>query len=203
MFMEHITGWGGRWTASDLEHVSIAIMFFGAGLCGLLIESPTIRSLLNARATEQSPREADSDDNSVRANPLPALTLLLLGLVISSHHQDSELAVKVHYQFGMFLIGFAACRLLTYVLWYSSPPKSSLPSRPLSKFMGAFCAMAAGLTFLAAARDVLQLLDAHDIMVTLVFAISASLTLFLMSWTLVLLGLMNWISKKQAREGEL
>ena len=32
MFLEHLGGWGGAWTAQDLEHVSIAILFFGGGL---------------------------------------------------------------------------------------------------------------------------------------------------------------------------
>lgn len=34
VFMEHLAAWGGAWTAQDLEHVSISIMFFGGGLVG-------------------------------------------------------------------------------------------------------------------------------------------------------------------------
>ena len=32
MFLEHLAAWGAAWTAQDLEHVSISIMFFGGGL---------------------------------------------------------------------------------------------------------------------------------------------------------------------------
>lgn len=32
VFMEHMSAWGQAWTAQDLEHVSISIMFFGGGL---------------------------------------------------------------------------------------------------------------------------------------------------------------------------
>jgi hypothetical protein len=32
VFLEHLAAWGGAWSATDLEHVSISIMFFGAGL---------------------------------------------------------------------------------------------------------------------------------------------------------------------------
>lgn len=32
VFLEHLAAWGGPWTAQDLEHVSISIMFFGGGL---------------------------------------------------------------------------------------------------------------------------------------------------------------------------
>jgi len=35
VFLEHLGGWGGAWTAQDLEHVSIAILFFGGGLVSL------------------------------------------------------------------------------------------------------------------------------------------------------------------------
>lgn len=35
MFLEHLAAWGDAWTAQDLEHVSILIMFFGGGLVSL------------------------------------------------------------------------------------------------------------------------------------------------------------------------
>lgn len=31
VFMEHMAAWGAEWTAQDLEHVSISVMFFGGG----------------------------------------------------------------------------------------------------------------------------------------------------------------------------
>jgi hypothetical protein len=32
VFLEHLAAWGDAWTAQDLEHVSISVMFFGGGL---------------------------------------------------------------------------------------------------------------------------------------------------------------------------
>jgi hypothetical protein len=32
VFLEHLAAWGNEWTAQDLEHVSISVMFFGGGL---------------------------------------------------------------------------------------------------------------------------------------------------------------------------
>ena len=32
VFLEHLSSWGKAWSAQDLEHVSISIMFFGGGL---------------------------------------------------------------------------------------------------------------------------------------------------------------------------
>jgi hypothetical protein len=39
IFMEHLGGWGGDWTAQDMEHISITVLFIGGGLV-----SPTICS---------------------------------------------------------------------------------------------------------------------------------------------------------------
>ena len=35
VFLEHLAAWGGAWTAQDLEHVAISVMFFGGGLVSL------------------------------------------------------------------------------------------------------------------------------------------------------------------------
>ena len=32
VFLEHLGSDDGKWTAADLEHVSISVMFFGGGL---------------------------------------------------------------------------------------------------------------------------------------------------------------------------
>lgn len=42
-FLEHMAAWGGAWTAQDLEHVSISIMFFGGGLVSLELFYTSLR----------------------------------------------------------------------------------------------------------------------------------------------------------------
>ena len=32
IFLEHLGGWGGEWTAQDLEHMAITVLFIGGGL---------------------------------------------------------------------------------------------------------------------------------------------------------------------------
>lgn len=32
VFLEHLAAWGDKWSAQDLEHISITIMFIGGGL---------------------------------------------------------------------------------------------------------------------------------------------------------------------------
>lgn len=41
VFLEHLTAWGKAWSAQDLEHVSITIMFFGGGLVSARSSSDT------------------------------------------------------------------------------------------------------------------------------------------------------------------
>lgn len=40
IFLEHLGGWGGEWTAQDLEHISITVLFIGGGL----VSSPILPS---------------------------------------------------------------------------------------------------------------------------------------------------------------
>jgi hypothetical protein len=39
VFLEHLAAWGNEWTAQDLEHVSISVLFFGGGLVSPLFPS--------------------------------------------------------------------------------------------------------------------------------------------------------------------
>ena len=41
IFLEHLGGWGGEWTAQDLEHMAITVLFIGGGLVSLMHRGPT------------------------------------------------------------------------------------------------------------------------------------------------------------------
>jgi integral membrane sensor domain MASE1 len=82
-------------------------------------------------------------------NPIPALVVLLLGLMMSSHHQESMVATMIHSQWGTLLVGAAFARAATYILFYLSPPASILPGRPPTELITAFCLMAGGMIFMA------------------------------------------------------
>jgi hypothetical protein len=129
----------------------------------MLIESSKIRALLNATISQDSPTSnniytVEGDDATswqppktyrFSMNPLPALIVLLLGFMMSSHHQDSMVSTMIHKQWGTLLIGAAFARAVTYIIFYISPPASLLPSRPPSELITAFCLMAGGLIFMA------------------------------------------------------
>jgi hypothetical protein len=123
----------------------------------MLIESTRIRSLLNA--TKQGPAQLSyhSDEPQLEEpksyafpmNPIPGLIILLLGLMMSSHHQESMVATMIHAQWGTLLVGAAFARGATYIIFYLSPPTSILPGRPPTELITAFCLMAGGMVFMA------------------------------------------------------
>lgn len=155
IFLEHLGGWGGEWSAQDLEHVSITVLFIGGGLCGILIESARIRTLLNHTVSEAAESETEQEKirepetYSFSLNPIPALVILLLGIMMSSHTQESMVSSMVHKQWGNLLTGASFARAFTYVLVYLKPPRSVFPSRPPTELLTAFGLISGGIIFMA------------------------------------------------------
>lgn len=154
VFLEHLSNAGQEWSPTDLEHVSISVLFFGGGLAGMLFESTLIRDWLN-NTVLQTPVHGDSDEawqpprsQGVSLNPMPALIIMLLGMMMGSHHQDSMTSTMVHKQWGNMLVGFAMARGMTYVLLYLKPPTSYLPARPPTEIIASFCLISGGLIFM-------------------------------------------------------
>ena len=159
VFLEHLAGWGKGWTPNDMEHVSISIMFFGGGLVGMLFESRRIRDTLNNTLLRSPIYQIDDESwqppksQGVPLNPMPALIILLLGMIMGSHHQDSMTSTMVHKQWGNMLIGFAIARGMTYVLLFLRPPTSYLPARPPTEIVAGFCLISGGLIFMLSVSD--------------------------------------------------
>ncbi|PYH91526.1 integral membrane protein [Aspergillus ellipticus CBS 707.79] len=209
VFLEHLAGWGNAWTATDLEHVSISIMFFGGGLCGMLFESRRVKKWLNSTIL-QYPSHLDAhtstdtawqlpDTQGVSLNPMPALIILLLGTMMSSHHQDSMVSTMVHKQWGNMLVGFALARGMTYVIMYLKPPTSYLPSRPPTEIVAAFCLMSGGLVFMLSTRSVIQVLEYYDLDAMFVFTVTMGLTAFIMACEIIAIAIKAWAVKRESR----
>jgi hypothetical protein len=127
----------------------------------MLIESSSIRTLLNttAAAAGAAPENMPDDEGmeswknpktyKFSLNPIPALVILLLGIMMGSHHQETMISTMVHKQWGDLLLGASFARVLTYVLLFLRPPKSVLPSRPPTELLAAFGLIAGGIIFMA------------------------------------------------------
>ncbi|KAH2232825.1 hypothetical protein V6Z96_005778 [Aspergillus fumigatus] len=209
VFLEHLAGWGGAWTATDLEHVSISIMFFGGGLCGMLFESKRIRGWLNSTVLP-SPAHASvhgsadpawqtPDAQGVSLNPMPALVILLLGMMMGSHHQTSMMSTMVHKQWGNLLVGFSLARGMTYVLLYLKPPTSYLPSRPPTEIVASFCLIAGGLIFMLSTRNVVDSMEYYNLDAMFTFTVGMGVTAFIMACEILSIALKAWAVKKESR----
>ena len=203
VFLEHLASWGGAWTAQDLEHVSISVMFFGGGLCGILVESKTMRRLLNAATERINNGIYDHDERWIAPksypfslNPFPALTILLLGTMMSSHHQASMLSTMVHRQWGSLFVGFSVARGITYLLTYILPPTSYLPSRPPTELITSFCLISGGIVFMASNKDTIAAMEKYGLDAMFIFTVTMGFTAFLMAWTMLVFAVKGSFSQK-------
>ncbi|KAH9880144.1 hypothetical protein J1614_002170 [Plenodomus biglobosus] len=203
VFLEHLAAWGGAWTAQDLEHVSISVMFFGGGLLGMIVESRKMRDLLNYTVTSSKDVHPTDDQwqqprqYPFSMNPMPALIIMLLGKMMSSHHQHSKLSSMIHSQWGSMFIGFALARGLTYMTLYISPPTSFLPSRPPTEIITAFCLISGGVIFMLSNKDTVAALEAYNLDAMFIFTITMGVTALLMAWTTVVIAIKGWAVRKE------
>jgi hypothetical protein len=130
----------------------------------MLIESGRIRDLLNSTSPSLLDLNYDAEEEKAleppmsyrfSMNPIPALIILLLGLMMSSHHQESMVSTMIHKQWGTLLLGGSFARGATYVIFYLSPPTSVLPGRPPSELITAFCLIAGGMLFMASVSSLI------------------------------------------------
>ncbi|KAL6247676.1 hypothetical protein RBB50_005024 [Rhinocladiella similis] len=204
VFLEHLSGWGGAWTAQDLEHVAISLLFIGGGLCGLLAESRASRELAEREAFQGS---VTLDKKQILVpgysnNPIPAMIIFLLGIILGGHHQDTVESTMMHKWFGNFLTAAAIMRSVTYVLLYIAPAQSSSPSRPPSELVTSFCLMSGGLMLMASNRDTVDAMAENDLNAMVVATVIMGLSAVLMAWCLVLVTVKEWAqSREKAREG--
>ena len=176
----------------------------------MLIESKRIRDLLNsafANATHSQgfgqTLEALREPRvyGFSTNPMPAIIILLLGLMMSSHHQISPVSTMMHKQWGMLFLAAALARGVSYILVYISPPTSCLPTRPPSEIVVAFCFISGGLLFMSSASDIITGMEMYGLHAMLLFSVSMGLTAFLMGWEIVVLALKGWaVRREQQRQ---
>ncbi|KAF2144476.1 uncharacterized protein K452DRAFT_295918 [Aplosporella prunicola CBS 121167] len=206
VFLEHLAAWGGEWVAQDLEHVSISVMFFGGGALGMLIESKRVRELLNTSILGTRDHIAHAGDEHWEEpatyrfsyNPMPGLVIILLGMMMGSHHQASMLSSMIHMQWGNMFVGFGIARAATYIILYLKPPTSYLPSRPITELISAFCLVAGGLTFMVSNKDTVSALESYDLDAMFTFVITIGLTCLILTWTVVMLAFRGWALRRES-----
>ena len=89
-FTEH--RWGGPWVKNDLQHTSMGIVWWCAGLLGVWLSRKR--------------------DGRPQRNLIPAIVILLTGWGMSAHPQALKLSTKVHTVFGYTLMAAGAARIV-------------------------------------------------------------------------------------------
>jgi hypothetical protein len=176
----------------------------------MLIESKTVRNWLNTTvdfmpaSTDVHPSQAQQlrrkpVQYGYSLNPIPALIIMLLGVMMSSHHQDSMVSAKVHSQWGTLLAAAALARVATYVIQFISPPTSIYPTRPPSELLTAFCLISGGLTFMVSNKDIIHYMEEYNLMAMFTFTITMGFTAFLMAYEILVLALKGWAVRRERK----
>ncbi|KFY46073.1 hypothetical protein V495_02661 [Pseudogymnoascus sp. VKM F-4514 (FW-929)] len=185
VFLEHLSAWGGAWVPQDFEHVAISLLFIGGGLCGLMVESKAFRRLVKAYP-EALPRDGEFSKHvqlqpGTSINPIPAMIIFLLGMILGGHHQMSTESTMMHKQFGNLLISASAARSCSYLLLHISPLTSVYPSRPPSELVCSFCFICGGFMLMASNRDTVQSMIDNGVNAMVVATVTMGITAMLMA----------------------
>lgn len=178
----------------------------------MLIESVRVRHLLNTtidEATSSHDEEQIPEHNSTldppsqydfSINPIPALVILLLGIMMSSHTQPTMISSMIHKQWGNLLTGASFARGLTYVLLYLRPPRSVYPSRPPTELLAAFGLIAGGVIFMASAGDTVQGMIHYDLDAMFFYTVTMGFVGLLMAWVIAVLCIKGWAVRREGRK---
>ncbi|EJT97746.1 hypothetical protein DACRYDRAFT_58750 [Dacryopinax primogenitus] len=195
---------GSPYTTKQIQHISIAVMFWFAGLMGMALESNTVRRLLSTPALVRAYRpesEVPQPWSYLGSfNPFPALCIGITGAAMSAHHQTYVFQVEIHALWGLLLGAFAVFRFLTYFFLWLRPPTSPLPSRPPTEALAAFTLACGGLTFILSTEEVtyIAMRNGKDDMMMFLNLVVAIMCLNF-TWVLVVLGIRGWAVGRMAR----
>lgn len=159
-FTEH--RWGHEWAHNDLQHTSMGIIWWAAGLVGVWLSR--------------------TRDGRPKRNLIPGMVVFVTGWAMSSHPQHLEISTMVHSVFGYTLMAAGAARIIEISFVLKDRSTVSDGSDPNSfQYMTPFLLIAGGFMFMGATEEQMQIL--HDAHVT---HVSYSLILFSMAFLLFL-----------------
>ncbi|ODV72092.1 Tvs1p CYBJADRAFT_130128 [Cyberlindnera jadinii NRRL Y-1542] len=189
VFLEHLAGAGGAWEAKDLQHVSIAFMYIGAGLCGLITEKilSDWRFHQVLSNTNINPAAIHAGSPGYSPNPFPVFTIFWTGILMSQHKQASQISTVIHEQWGYMLSYGSFFRLLTFILLMLVPNKNLAPSRPFTELITSFCLIAGGAIFMQSTDQVVEALEYRGLTSMFTLNVNVGCVALLMAWEMVLL----------------
>lgn len=158
-FTEH--RWGSDWSHKDLQHTSMGIIWFCAGIAGIFLSSR---------------------NGKPKRNVVPAAVILLTGWAMSGHAQSLLLSTKMHGTFGYTLMAAGVTRIVEVaVILRDQPHAENLGSEGPRAFqyIPPFLLISSGLLFMGSNEE--QLVMINDAMID---AVSYSLVLYSVAFLL-------------------
>ncbi|KAI9489278.1 hypothetical protein BDB00DRAFT_884543 [Zychaea mexicana] len=199
-WMEHF-GQNPEWTHKDLEHASLAFMWWWCGLLGIIVESRALRRLLE-RNILNTPLDVPRHEpqQSYSMNPFPGLIVLFTGISMGNHHQDTIYSTNIHYFWGMLLALAAMCRFLTYITLYRAPPMSNQPTRPPSEAIGAFLLIAGSILFMASNSGTLTWLRRNNVDMMFMMNVCVALSSMTLCYVFFMFAMKAWSMKREQKK---
>lgn len=210
---------GDPYTVKQVQHISIAVMFWFAGLMGMILEWGSLKNLLAfpvslkqatvSRRGQRSLETLSADEvvtvnsappsYSFSFNPFPALVIGVTGVAMAAHHQDYVYEVSIHALWGNLLAGFSALRFMTYFfLWLRPPTSSIMPSRPPTEALASFSLACGGLVFMLSSEEVSFVAMRNgfgDFM--MILNVTVAIVALLFCWIAGLMVLKAWALKRE------
>jgi hypothetical protein len=160
-FTEH--RWGQPWRGNDLQHTSMGVIWWAAGLVGVWLSR--------------------TRDGRPKRNLIPAMVIFMTGWAMSAHPQHLPISTMVHTVFGYTLMAAGAARIIeiSFVLKDRSATKADGSDPNSFQYMTPFLLISGGFLFMGATEEQMKLLhEAHVTHVSYVLILfSISFLLFL------------------------
>ncbi|KZF22602.1 hypothetical protein L228DRAFT_229761 [Xylona heveae TC161] len=166
-FTEH--RWGGPWVKNDLQHTSMGIIWWSAGMVGMWLSRKR--------------------DGSAKRNLIPGIVIFLTGWAMSGHPQELHLSTMIHAVFGYTLMGAGAARCveIAFVLKDKNTLSEDGSDANSFQYLPPFLLYASGLLFMSATEEQMQLLTQADVSHVSYVLIIYSIAFLMFLFVLVLL----------------
>ncbi|KAI9881327.1 MAG: hypothetical protein M1830_003334 [Pleopsidium flavum] len=142
-FTEH--RWGTAWVKNDLQHTSMGIVWWCAGLLGVWLSRKR--------------------DGGPKRNLIPGIVILLTGWGMSGHPQTLPLSTMVHKVFGYSLMAAGATRIIEIA--FVLRDKSSISRNPEEtnsfQYLPPFLLYASGFLFMGATEEQMALMSSANV----------------------------------------
>lgn len=207
IFLEHLANPGGEWSAKDLQHASIAFIYIGCGLCGVLLErklaewrkTKAVESLLQI-SSQKTHNNVMAANPGFSPNPFPLVTIFWTGFLMSQHDQESALATAIHKQWGNMFVYACAFRVITYLLFMLLPANLKAltkPQMPMTELIVAFSLIAGGLIFMESCSPIVHLMEFYGYSPMFTLNLSLGFVTLLMAWQMTVFTFKDFVESRR------